>query len=53
VFTRFYRMNRDQSRAGSGLGLAIVRSLAATLNADISLSAGANRRGLRVRVAFA
>jgi len=27
VFTRFYRLSRDQSRVGSGLGLAIVRSL--------------------------
>jgi signal transduction histidine kinase len=52
VFTRFYRLNRDQSRVGSGLGLAIVRSLAATLNAEISLSGGANGRGLRVRVAW-
>jgi signal transduction histidine kinase len=53
VFTRFYRLNRDQSRVGSGLGLAIVQSLAATLNAEISISAGPNRRGLRVRVAWA
>src|SRR5882672_8561436 len=53
VFTRFYRLNRDQSRVGSGLGLAIVQSLAATLNAEISMSAGANDRGLRVRVAWA
>jgi signal transduction histidine kinase len=52
VFTRFYRLNRDQSRVGSGLGLAIVRSLAATLNAEIRMSAGANNRGLRVRVSF-
>jgi len=52
VFTRFYRLNRDQSRVGSGLGLAIVQSLAATLNAEISMSAGANDRGLRVRVSF-
>ena len=36
VFTRFYRLSRDQSRVGSGLGLAIVRSLAASLNAEIS-----------------
>jgi two-component system sensor histidine kinase TctE len=50
VFTRFYRLNRDQSRVGSGLGLAIVQSLAATLNAEISMSAGAKGRGLRVRV---
>jgi signal transduction histidine kinase len=53
VFTRFYRLNRDQSRVGSGLGLAIVQSLAATLNAEISMSAGTNDRGLRVRLAWA
>jgi signal transduction histidine kinase len=53
VFTRFYRLNRDQSRVGSGLGLAIVKSLLATLNAEISMSAGANGRGLRVRIAWA
>jgi len=34
------------------LGLAIVRSLAATLNAEIKMSAGADNRGLRVSVAF-
>jgi signal transduction histidine kinase len=53
VFTRFYRMNRDQSRVGSGLGLAIVESLAATLNAEIDMSAGAMGRGLRIRIAWA
>jgi two-component system sensor histidine kinase TctE len=52
VFTRFYRLNRDQSRVGSGLGLAIVQSLAATMNAEISMRSGANKRGLRVRVSF-
>jgi two-component system, sensor histidine kinase len=52
VFTRFYRLNRDQSRVGSGLGLAIVKSLLATLNAEISMSAGLNGHGLRVRVAW-
>jgi signal transduction histidine kinase len=52
VFTRFYRLNRDQSRVGSGLGLAIVQSLAASLNAEIGMSAGANGRGLRVRISF-
>jgi signal transduction histidine kinase len=52
VFTRFYRLNRDQSRVGSGLGLAIVKSLAAALNAEIRMSAGAGNRGLRVRVSF-
>src|SRR3984957_15907027 len=53
VFTRFYRMNRDQSRVGSGLGLAIVQSLAATLNAEIGMSAGATGRGLRIRISWA
>ena len=53
VFTRFYRLNRDQSRVGSGLGLAIVQSLAATLNADIHMSAGAMGRGLRIRLSWA
>jgi signal transduction histidine kinase len=52
VFTRFYRLSRDQSRVGSGLGLAIVQSLAATLNAEIRMSNGADSRGLRVRVSF-
>jgi two-component system, sensor histidine kinase len=53
VFTRFYRMNRDQSRVGSGLGLAIVQSVAATLNAEIDMSAGAMDRGLRIRISWA
>jgi len=53
VFTRFYRLNRDQSRVGSGLGLAIVRSFAASLNADIEMSKASGPRGLRVRIAFA
>jgi signal transduction histidine kinase len=53
VFTRFYRMNRDQSRAGSGLGLAIVQSVAAALNAEIDMSAGAMGRGLRIRISWA
>jgi signal transduction histidine kinase len=52
VFTRFYRLNRDQSQVGSGLGLAIVRSLAAALNAEIGMSTGADNRGLRVRLSF-
>jgi len=53
VFTRFYRMNRDQSRVGSGLGLAIVQSVAATLNAEIDMSTGAMGRGLRIRISWA
>src|SRR3984957_6562051 len=52
VFTRFYRLNRDQGQVGSGLGLAIVQSLAATLNAEIAVSGGPHNRGLRVRVSF-
>jgi signal transduction histidine kinase len=52
VFTRFYRLSRDQNRVGSGLGLAIVQSLAATLNVEIKMGTGANNRGLRVRVVF-
>jgi len=52
VFTRFYRMNRDQSRVGSGLGLAIVQSLAATLNARIDMSTGTIGRGLRIRISW-
>jgi two-component system, sensor histidine kinase len=52
VFTRFYRLSRDQSRVGSGLGLAIVQSLAASLNAEIRMSSGAGDCGLRVRVSF-
>ena len=53
VFTRFYRMSRDQSRVGSGLGLAIVRAFAAALNAQIQMTPGAANRGLRVRISFA
>ena len=53
VFTRFYRMNRDQSRVGSGLGLAIVQSVAATLNAEIDMRTGAMGRGLRIRISWA
>jgi len=53
VFTRFYRLSRDQSHVGSGLGLAIVQSLAATLNAEIDMSAGAMGRGLRIRLSWA
>jgi two-component system sensor histidine kinase TctE len=52
VFTRFYRLSRDQGRVGSGLGLATVQSLATTLNAEVIMSAGTDNRGLRVRVAF-
>jgi two-component system sensor histidine kinase TctE len=52
VFTRFYRLHRDQGRPGSGLGLSIVQVLAHSLNAQVSLSPGANGKGLRARVVF-
>lgn len=52
VFTRFYRLSRDQDQAGSGLGLSIVNALARTLDATITLDAGSNGKGLRVVVAF-
>jgi len=52
VFTRFYRLNRDQSRPGSGLGLSIVQVLAQILDARVELAGGREGRGLRVRVIF-
>jgi len=52
VFTRFYRLNRDQNRPGSGLGLSIVQVLAQILNARVELASGKDNRGLRVRVIF-
>jgi two-component system sensor histidine kinase TctE len=52
VFTRFYRLNRDQSRPGSGLGLSIVQVLAQILDARVELASGRENRGLRVRVIF-
>lgn len=52
VFTRFYRLNRDQSRPGSGLGLSIVQVLTQILDAKIELLSGQNDRGLRVRLSF-
>lgn len=52
VFTRFYRLNRDQSRPGSGLGLSIVHVLTQILDAKIELLSGQNNRGLRVRLGF-
>jgi len=52
VFTRFYRLKRDQDRVGSGLGLAIVRSLVAAMDARLQLAgAGSDGGGgLRVRL---
>jgi two-component system sensor histidine kinase TctE len=52
VFTRFYRLNRDQSSPGSGLGLSIVQVLAQILDARVELASGRESRGLRVRVIF-
>ncbi|MET0535972.1 MAG: sensor histidine kinase [Steroidobacter sp.] len=52
VFTRFYRLNRDQSRPGSGLGLSIVQVLAQILDARVELASGRQNRGLCVRVIF-
>jgi two-component system sensor histidine kinase TctE len=53
VFTRFYRLNRDQSRPGSGLGLSIVQVLTQILDARITLQSGSQRQGLLARVVFA
>lgn len=52
VFTRFYRLNRDQSSPGSGLGLSIVQVLAQILDARVELASGRDHRGLCVRVIF-
>lgn len=52
IFTRFYRLKRDQHRVGSGLGLAIVGSLVASMNAKLELTSAGDEgdRGLRVRL---
>jgi two-component system sensor histidine kinase TctE len=52
VFTRFYRLHRDQERTGSGLGLSIVQVLAQILGVGITLGGGANGKGLNVRLHF-
>jgi len=52
VFTRFYRLDRDQSRPGSGLGLSIVKVLTQILDAQITLTRGADGKGLRAQVVF-
>ncbi|MGH6780732.1 MAG: sensor histidine kinase [Sphingomonadaceae bacterium] len=52
VFTRFRRLDRDQSRAGSGLGLAIVKSLSDTIGAKVTLNDPRRRKGLRVEIRF-
>jgi two-component system sensor histidine kinase TctE len=50
VFTRFRRLDRDQSHPGSGLGLAIVQALAEAIGATVSLADRASGPGLRVEV---
>jgi len=52
VFTRFYRLKRDQDRVGSGRGLAIVGSLVAAMDASLQLASadGSGGRGLRIRL---
>ena len=52
VFTRFYRLGRDQNRAGSGLGLAIVQTLATAIGAVIELEESGQGSGLRVRLSL-
>ncbi|MGO4378716.1 sensor histidine kinase N-terminal domain-containing protein [Pseudoduganella sp. RAF53_2] len=54
VFSPFYRAasSMQTNPGGSGLGLAIVRDIAALHNATIALDAGANGKGLLIRVSF-
>lgn len=52
VFTRFHRLDRDQSRSGSGLGLAIVKALGDAIGARIALCDPVARKGLRVEIVF-
>jgi two-component system sensor histidine kinase QseC len=47
VFDRFYRV-ADQSQSGSGLGLAIAKAVTDSHGGTLSLSDGADGRGLRV-----
>ncbi|MDN3712687.1 sensor histidine kinase [Paracoccus cavernae] len=42
----------ETSMPGTGLGLAIVQEIAALFEAQMSLSEGAEGRGLRVRLTF-
>jgi two-component system sensor histidine kinase TctE len=49
VFERFYRRNPSVG-SGSGLGLAIVREIAAAHRGSVTIGAGSDGRGTRVRV---
>jgi len=51
VLERFVRLDNN-NKQGSGLGLAIVKEVVEAHEATLSLDAGANGRGLRVRIAF-
>jgi two-component system sensor histidine kinase TctE len=51
VFERFYRLG-DSGVEGTGLGLAIVREVAERHDAVISLDAGAEGCGTRIRIIF-
>lgn len=52
VWERFERGAAGNDQVGSGLGLSIVRSLADRMDARVSLSNGANGRGLCATVEF-
>jgi len=51
VLERFYRATNTRG-AGSGLGLAIVKEVADLHRAELSIGAGANDAGTRVRLTF-
>jgi two-component system sensor histidine kinase TctE len=51
VLDRFYRATNTRG-AGSGLGLAIVKEVADLHRADLSIAAGANDVGTRIRLTF-
>lgn len=52
VFSRFYRLERDQAHPGSGLGLAIVKEIADHIGATVKLLDPASGTGLRIEVTF-
>jgi signal transduction histidine kinase len=51
VFERFYRVAGTE-QAGTGLGLAIVKEVAASHNADVTISDGQNGIGTSIKVSF-